>query len=104
MTRKTSNYGQTASSERTELEMDRVWKPVFDRYDLNKTGEISIHEFRRILQESNNHLSEDISPELLDRLIHSADTIKDGQITYDEFLQLVLILTGSFQLLTVNFF
>lgn len=112
MSKKNYNYGHNAaSSERTELEMDRVsgtpclpddsllitldvllqvWKPVFDRYDPNKTGHISLHEFRRILQESNNHLSEDISPELLDKLIHNADILKDGVITYDEFLQLVL--------------
>lgn len=90
MSKKNYNYGHNAaSSERTELEMDRVWKPVFDRYDPHKTGHISIQEFKRILQESNSHLSEDISPELLDKLIHNADILKDGVITYDEFLQLV---------------
>jgi len=48
-----------------------------------------VSEFKRILQESNNHLSEDIPPHVLDELIHNADSFKDGVLTYDEFLELV---------------
>lgn len=62
---------------------------MFDKYDPGKTGRIRLNEFKRILQESNNRLSEDIPPELLDKLIHNADSYRDGYLTYEEFLQLV---------------
>lgn len=62
---------------------------MFDKYDPGKTGRIRLNEFKRILQESNNRLSEDIPPELLDKLIHNADSYRDGYLTYNEFLQLV---------------
>ena len=67
----------------------QLWKPVFDKYDRAKTGRIQISEFQRILQEGNNHLSEDIPQDVLDQLINNSNSFKDGFLTYDEFLELV---------------
>jgi len=71
------------------LQMDRLWRPVFDKYDTNKDGIIECHHFKRILKESNNHLSEDIPEEVLDELLERSDICTDGVITYEEFLKMV---------------
>jgi Ca2+-binding EF-hand superfamily protein len=69
--------------------MDQLWRPVFDKYDANKDGVIECHHFKRILKESNNHLSEDIPEEVLDELLERSDICADGVITYEEFLKMV---------------
>ncbi|XP_054155347.1 rhomboid-related protein 2-like [Oppia nitens] len=71
------------------LQMDRLWRPVFDKYDTNKDGIIECQQFKRILKESNNHLSEDIPEEVLDEMIEKSDICRDGVITYEEFLKMI---------------
>ncbi|UXI14729.1 hepatocyte growth factor-regulated tyrosine kinase substrate [Sarcoptes scabiei] len=67
--------------------MDRIWRPVFDRYDRHRTGYIRLGDFKRILQESNNHFSEDVSLDILESLIEKQD--ENRLINYDQFLAMI---------------
>jgi Ca2+-binding EF-hand superfamily protein len=63
---------------------------VFDKYDRNHDGKIECAEFKRILKDGNNQLSEDIPNEVIDELTERSQWCADGVITFDEFLHMVL--------------
>lgn len=71
----------------TTIQMNKIWRPVFDRYDRNGSGRICLEDFKRILQESNRQLSEDISPEILESLISQGN--HSETIDYQQFLQMI---------------
>ena len=66
-----------------------MWRPVFDKYDKDKDGRIECDEFRRILQDANNQLSEDIPKEVIDELVERSNWCSDRYITFDEFIKMV---------------
>lgn len=63
------------------IEEDRLAE-AFDRLDADDTGYISKKNLR-------NMLGSDYTPELVDRLMQEADTNRDGQISFQEFLDAV---------------
>lgn len=67
------------------------WRPVFEKYDPNHTGKIKFSEFRRILEEGNEQLNEDIPFDVLEKLLNSQHKFEDESITYDQFIELVCI-------------
>ncbi|XP_053207442.1 rhomboid-related protein 2-like [Panonychus citri] len=71
------------------LEMDRIWKPVFDKYDTDGNGRIPIGAFRRRIMEANERLEEDIPREVLDEIIERVEWDHDGYISYSEFISMV---------------
>lgn len=48
-----------------------------------------MNDFRKILRESNDQMSHDIPPQVLDQLLNNPDVVNDNTLTYDKFLELV---------------
>ena len=85
--RKSSRIGGTKGEE-VALEMDRLWKPVFDSLDVDHDGKIPLDEFKRNLKTGNQHL-QDLPPDVVDGILERADWDYNRYLTYDEFLTLL---------------
>ena len=76
-------------SQQVSLEMDRMWRPVFDQFDTNLDGRISLDELKRHLHEGNSHLGEELPREVVEEILERADWDKNRVLTYDEFLHMI---------------
>ncbi len=61
-------------------------KAAFQVFDIDNSGTIELEDLKHALE----MIGEPISGEQLNKLLTSADLDKDGSISYDEFLKLVL--------------
>lgn len=62
---------------------------MFEKYDTEGHGKISVREFQRKIKAANDQLEEDIPHEVLDEIIDRAEWDQDGYIDYNEFLRMV---------------
>ena len=51
--------------EEVSLQLDRVWRNVFEKYDLDKDDKISLDSFKLFLKEKNHELTSDVPSEVL---------------------------------------
>ncbi|XP_074599780.1 rhomboid-4 [Brevipalpus obovatus] len=86
---KTIRVEDEGGDQRISFEMDRIWRPVFEKYDTDGDGRIPVEEFKRRVGQANDRLEEDIPQEVLDEVIERAEYDRDGYLTYDEFLRMI---------------
>ncbi|CAN0044083.1 unnamed protein product, partial [Discosporangium mesarthrocarpum] len=67
----------------------KALREAFSSYDLNKTGTISMWEFREVLKEQGYHQEE------VARLFDEIDEDHDGVLHYTEFLAMILEASGQ---------
>jgi len=58
---------------------------IFKLYDRDKKGYIDVEDLRRVAQD----LNEDIDEEILTEIVHKADSNMDGKISFNDFYNLV---------------
>lgn len=63
------------------------WQMVFNKYDEDADGKLSLAEMKRIIQSES--FENDIPHRCVKRLIQKADENKDGYIQYEEFLKMI---------------
>jgi rhomboid-related protein 1/2/3 len=85
--RRSSKVGGNKGEE-VALEMDRLWKPVFDELDRDHDGRIPLDELKQNLKIGNQHL-QDLPHEVVDQIAERADWDKNRYLTYDEFLHMI---------------
>ena len=61
-------------------------KTIFEKYDKNKIGKISIKEFTNIFKELN---IQEMTEDDMEYLIICLDLNKDGKLPYNEFISLL---------------
>ncbi|XP_015903155.1 rhomboid-related protein 2 [Parasteatoda tepidariorum] len=81
-------YSRGSSLEWDSVEMDRYWKPVFDKYDLDKDGYIPLVYFKTVLK-SSDEFRADFPDEVINEVLEWADINSDGRLSYDEFLRMI---------------
>ena len=77
-----------AATDLSVLLSDRRLKVAFDLFDENKSGTISVTEFRNVLKVGANS-------ELFDKLIRVVDKNNDGELSFGEFTRLVKLIVGE---------
>lgn len=77
-----------AASDLSSLLSARSLKVAFDLFDEDKSGSISIEEFRSVLKVREN-------PEVLDSLIGRVDKNKDGELGLEEFTRMIKLAVGE---------
>jgi len=77
-----------AASDLSSLLSARSLKVAFDLFDEDKSGSISISEFRTVLKVGEH-------PEVLDDLIAKVDKNKDGELGLEEFTKLIKLAVGE---------
>eukprot|EP00927_Polykrikos_kofoidii_P076242 TRINITY_DN7306_c0_g1_i2.p1 TRINITY_DN7306_c0_g1~~TRINITY_DN7306_c0_g1_i2.p1 ORF type:complete len:565 (-),score=109.38 TRINITY_DN7306_c0_g1_i2:9-1703(-) len=78
-----------ASGAMAEDEVSRMCKllvPFFRQYDLNGDNKISIEEFRMIMKD----LNENVSQPMLQRIFSVADVDRSGYINFEEFVACIM--------------
>jgi Ca2+/Na+ antiporter len=76
--------GLIATDNKSEQEVRRMCKvlaPFFTVYDLDHNNQITIQEFRMLL----NDLHENVTPQKAEQIFNAADTDNSGSISFDEF-------------------
>jgi Ca2+-binding EF-hand superfamily protein len=63
---------------------------LFDRYDVNGNGRISLCELRNLITSEN--YAQDLPEVAVQRILKQADTDKNGYLDYREFKQMVTIM------------
>jgi Ca2+-binding EF-hand superfamily protein len=63
---------------------------LFDRYDVNRNGRISLCELRNLITSEN--YAQDLPEVAVQRILKQADTDKNGYLDYREFKQMVTIM------------
>ncbi|GFT41716.1 rhomboid-related protein 3 [Nephila pilipes] len=86
--RKNSPPHRSVSQDWDSVEMERYWKPVFDKYDSDKDGTIPLRYLKSILK-SGGDLRHDFPDEVIEEILEWADINHDGLLSYDEFLRMV---------------
>ncbi|XP_023243503.1 rhomboid-related protein 3-like isoform X1 [Centruroides sculpturatus] len=66
------------------IELERLWKPVFDRYDTDNDGKIPLQELKNLLT-TEADISKDLPPEVIKEILEWADLNKDNYLSYSEF-------------------
>ena len=74
-----------------ENESEKLIKATFERFDPNKDGTITREEFKQAMKE----VDQDLSDEVLDKMVSNADDNNDGNISYEEFKNMVVVVRGS---------
>lgn len=82
-----SEYLQ-ASVDKDELLKEEKLKAAFDLYDKDKSGSISIEEFKTILG-----VGKKISPEVWDQMVTEIDENGDGEVDFGEFKTMMTKIT-----------
>ncbi|XP_054722866.1 rhomboid-related protein 2-like [Uloborus diversus] len=78
---------RSVSKDWDEVEMERFWRPVFDKYDLDKDGCIPLRDLKQALKSGD--LRHDFPDEVIDEILEWADINHDGMLNYEEFLRMV---------------
>ncbi|XP_022257509.1 rhomboid-related protein 3-like isoform X2 [Limulus polyphemus] len=87
-----SQQTQPSRSTRKEhhnVEMDRVWRPIFEKYDSDHDGWIPLDELKVLLQSDASEISNDFPEGVLDEILERADWDNDRMLSYEEFLRMV---------------
>ena len=73
-----------------ELTSIQLWRPVFEEFDRDHDGRVSLDYLKEQVQVGNSHL-QDIPPDVLEAILERADWDQDRSLTYNEFLALVSV-------------
>ena len=65
-----------------ERELRRKLRPIFNKFDIDRSGAVSMNEMRRMLKS----ISLDLDAEALSQLMNDADTDGSGDIDFEEFV------------------
>ncbi|KAH8770448.1 hypothetical protein F5882DRAFT_361892 [Hyaloscypha sp. PMI_1271] len=63
----------------------QIFKDLFDTYDADKGGNITVEEFARVMKESGQNPSD----EEVQKIISEVDLDSDGAINFDEFIAMM---------------
>lgn len=78
----------SSSSHRTKeyetVELERLWRPVFDRYDTDNDGRIPLQELKSLLS-SETDFKKDLPADVIEEILEWADLNKDNYLSYSEF-------------------
>ncbi|KFM76450.1 Rhomboid-related protein 3, partial [Stegodyphus mimosarum] len=85
---KVSPPHRSVSKDWDPIDMELQWKPVFDKYDVDKDGKIPLCHLKAALK-SGGDLRHDFPDDVIDEILEWADINSDGQLTFDEFLRMV---------------
>jgi len=80
------NKGASAKAEETVRHMCKVLEPFFKNYDQNGDNQINIYEFRLLMQDLRESVSEDKTTAIFD----AADMDKSGGINFEEFVACIM--------------
>lgn len=79
------NEFKSAMSKKYFKEFDlEELKSIFNKYDLDQNGFITMDEFQIIMSNMGRHMN--INE--IKSMIHSLDSNQDGKVSFDEFIQL----------------
>jgi len=76
----------SAKAEETVKHMCRVLEPFFKNYDQNNDNQINIYEFRLLMQD----LRENVSEDKTNAIFSAADMDKSGGINFEEFVACIM--------------
>ncbi|XP_064461137.1 rhomboid-related protein 2-like [Ornithodoros turicata] len=85
--RKYWRHGHGRESE--ILELERQWKPIFDKYDADGDGQIPLEDIHALLHQGNTDLAQDVPKGVLDEIVERADWDNNGMLSYQEFKSMV---------------
>merc|ERR1711962_760396 len=74
-----------------EKDSEKLIRATFDRFDPNMDGTITRAEFKQAMKE----VDQDIADDVLDRMVSNADDDNDGNISYEEFKNMVVVVRGG---------
>lgn len=78
-----------AKPESDVVELERFWRPIFDKYDHDNDGQIALEEIRQLLHDGNRDLEQDIPRSVLDEILERADWDSNRMLSYEEFTRMV---------------
>ncbi|XP_049840019.1 uncharacterized protein LOC126284839 isoform X3 [Schistocerca gregaria] len=73
--------------EETEVPLHPHWRRIFNKYDLNNDGRISLIELKNIIRSAS--YERDIPDVAVREILRKADQDQNGYLEWDEFVQLV---------------
>lgn len=88
MSREIKVSPQPLNKDWDPIEMERYWKPVFDKYDVDKDGTIPLRDLKEALK-SGDDIRHDFPDNVIDEIVEWADLNNDGLLNYNEFLRMV---------------
>ncbi|XP_077532708.1 uncharacterized protein LOC144145091 [Haemaphysalis longicornis] len=71
------------------INLEQLWKPIFDKYDNDKDGEIPLKEIKQLFRGKNVDLERDIPASILDEILEQADADNNGKLSFAEFKKMV---------------
>lgn len=83
------DYGTGGKTSEEVIELERLWRPIFDKYDRDHDGEIPLEDILQLLHDKNEELEHDIPPTVLEELVERADWDSNRKISYTEFKSMV---------------
>lgn len=75
--------------EDATINLEELWKPIFEKYDNDKDGEIPLKEIKQLFHGKGEELERDIPTSVLDELLEMADTDGNGKISFAEFKKMI---------------
>lgn len=83
-------YGTAGGSpEDVVIELQQLWKPIFDKYDLDHDGEIPLEDILQFLHDKNEELEHDIPASVLEEIVERADWDSNRKLSYEEFKRMI---------------
>ncbi|XP_065298907.1 rhomboid-related protein 2-like [Dermacentor albipictus] len=76
-------------SDDAVIELELLWRPIFDKYDRDLDGEIPLEDILQLLHEKNEELQHDIPPSVLEEIVERADWDSNRKLSYAEFKRMV---------------
>ncbi|KAK8785473.1 hypothetical protein V5799_008163 [Amblyomma americanum] len=83
------DYGTAGKSSEEVIELERLWRPIFDKYDHDHDGEIPLEDILQLLHDKNEELEHDIPPSVLEEIVERADWDSNRKLSYAEFKRMV---------------
>ncbi|KAJ9596582.1 hypothetical protein L9F63_012415 [Diploptera punctata] len=82
-----SNEESTAPLRRSNTQRSVHARELFQRYDTDRDGQISLMELRNLI--SSENYAQDLPPSAVSRIMQTADTNENGYLDYKEFKEMV---------------
>ncbi|XP_076344401.1 rhomboid-related protein 2-like isoform X2 [Tachypleus tridentatus] len=80
---------RSTNKDHHNVEMDRVWRSIFEKYDSDNDGWIPLDELKVLLQSDASEIGDDFPEGVLDEILERADWDNNRMLSYKEFLQMV---------------
>ncbi|KAM7312240.1 rhomboid-related protein 2 [Ixodes scapularis] len=81
--------GVSTKSETEVVELERLWRSVFEKYDHDDDGQIPLDEILQLLHEHNQELEHDMPPSVLQEIVERADWDSNRMLSFEEFTRMV---------------